>query len=248
MNKTLWLFGGLLCAVPVIGQNQAIDPRTAAGCGPASAEFRVKVNKAKHEVVHPDAGKGQVYVIVQETPHPGETLYIGNITTRVGVDGTWVGANYGESYLTFQLEPGEHHICSDWQSGQKSRQKLSSAADLLVEAGSTYYFVVDLCTGAPINGTSGSTFPSPDLKLKPVEGSQGMLLVSKTGQSNWELKKGGQSAAGTGRTREDTFAAKAPNAARYFSGRRLGFPSRPQTTCVVEPVASKQSSESRRSS
>ena len=230
MNKTLCLLGAMLCAVPVVGQNQPTDPRTAAGCGPASTQFRVKVDKAKHEIVRPEPGKALVYVIVQETPHPGEALYIGNITTRVGIDGTWVGANYGESYLTFQVEPGEHHVCADWQTVQKSKQKLSSAGDLIVEVGKTYYFVLELWSGAPINGTNGSVFPPPDLKLKPVEGSQGMLLVSKTGQSNWELKKGSQSAAATGLGREGTFAASAPNAPRYFSGRLLGLPSRPQVT------------------
>jgi hypothetical protein len=229
MNRTPWLLGGMLFACPVFGQNQPTDPRTAAGCGPARTQFRVKVDKAKHEIVRPESGKALVYVIVQERPHPGEVTYIGNITTRVGVDGTWMGANYGESYLTFHLEAGEHRVCTDWQSTQKSKQKLSSAADLVAEAGKTYYFLLELVTGVSLDSTKGSVFPSPELKLKAVDASEGMLLVSKTGQSNWELKKGAQSAAGTGLGREDTFA-KAPKAARYFPGRLLGLPSRPQMT------------------
>jgi hypothetical protein len=190
MNKPLWLLAGMLCAVPVLGQNQPTDPRMAAGCGPVVTQFRVKVDKAKHEIVQPEAGKSLVYVIVQERPHPGEALYIGNITTRVGADGKWVGANYGESYVSFVLEPGEHRLCSDWQSAMKSKQKLADAADLTAQAGRTYYFLLELVSGAPINGTNGSgVFPSPELKLKAVDESAGMLLVSKTGQSRWEVKK-----------------------------------------------------------
>src|SRR5689334_20662615 len=106
----------------------------AAGCGPAATRFDVRVDKTKHGIAQPDAGKSLVYVIVQEKPHPEEALYIGNITTRVGADGKWVCANYGESHVSFALEPGEHRICSDWQSRVKSRQKLSGAADLTVES------------------------------------------------------------------------------------------------------------------
>jgi hypothetical protein len=248
MNKPLWLLTTILWAVPAFGQNQPTDLRMAAGCGPASAQFSVKVNKSKHEIVQPEAGKSLVYVIVQEIPHPGQALYIGNITTRVGADGTWVGANYGESYISFQLEPGEHRICADWQSSRKSLQKLSSASDLTAEVGKTYYFVLELRTGVPMNGREDSVFPAANLKLKAVDGSEGMLLVSRTGQSNWELKKGAQSAAVTGLGREEPCADSALKAERYFPGRLLGLPSRPQMTCVVAPVAKSVSSESRRSS
>ena len=187
MRKLLLLF--LVSAIPAVGQSSTIDPRIAAGCGPAAMRFDVKVDKRKHEIMQPEAGKSLVYVIVQEKPHPGEALYIGNITTRVGADGKWVGANYGESHVSFALGPGEHRICSDWQSRVKSRQKLSGAADLTVEPGRTYYFLLELVSGAPINGTKGSVFPEPELKLRAVDRSEGMLLVSKAGQSTWKAKK-----------------------------------------------------------
>ena len=174
--------------VPAFGQSPTTDLRMAAGCGPTKERFEVKVNKAKHEITQPEPGKSLVYVIVQERPHPGEALYIGNITTRVGADGKWLGANYGESHVSFALEPGEHRICSDWQSRVKSRQKLSGAADLTVEPGKIYYFLLELVSGAPINGTNGSVFPEPELKLKAVDRSEGMLLVSKAGQSTWKAK------------------------------------------------------------
>jgi hypothetical protein len=190
MNKPLWLLAGMFWAVPIFGQSQTADPRMAAGCGPMDTQFRVKVDKRKHEVAQPQAGMSLVYVIVQERPHPGEATYIGNITTRVGADGKWVAANYGESYVSFVVEPGGHRVCTDWQSVAKSRQKLGDAADLTTEAGKTYYFVLDLTSGAPLNDTThGSIFPSPDIKLRAVDESAGRMLLSRTGQSRWEMKK-----------------------------------------------------------
>lgn len=180
------MFGVLVWALPAFGQNQPMDLRTAAGCGPMQEQFSAKVDKTQHNVAEPEAGKALVYVIVQERPSPGNAMYIGNITTRVGVDGKWVGANYGESYISFSVQPGEHRVCSDWQSVMKSRQKLSGAADLVAEAGKTYFFRVELWTGVPPSGDR--EFHEEEVKLKAADASEGMLLVSKTGQSAWKKK------------------------------------------------------------
>ena len=69
---------------------------------------------------------------------------IGTVTTRVGLDGNWVGANHGQSYISFAAEPGEHRVCADWQSSLKGLQKPSGAANLTVEAGKTYYYRSDV--------------------------------------------------------------------------------------------------------
>ena len=71
-------------------------------------------------------------------------MQIGDVTTRVGLDGTWVGANHGRSYVSFAVEPGQHRVCTDWQSSFKAVQKLSGAADLTAEAGKTYYYRMEV--------------------------------------------------------------------------------------------------------
>jgi len=60
---------------------------------------------------------------------------------RVGVDGHWVGANNGKSYFFFPIDPGEHNICSEWQSGtfKKSSERVGEAIHLTVEPGKAYY-------------------------------------------------------------------------------------------------------------
>ncbi len=171
----------LVFAAPVIAQDRSADLRAAAGCGPAGTEFSVKVDKNQHFVAQPELGKALVYVIALENPE--DSYSIGDITTRVGLDGTWVGANYGESYLSFPLTPGQHHVCVDWQSSLASRQQLSGAAELTAEAGKTYYFRTWIL---PSRLTGG---PREGLQLKQVDSAEGLLLLSKAGQSAWKEKK-----------------------------------------------------------
>ena len=67
-------------------------------------------------------------------------LHIGGVTTRWGLDGTWVGANYRKSYFFFYVDPGDHRICTSRQSGFKSQTKISAALSFTAEAGKAYYF------------------------------------------------------------------------------------------------------------
>jgi hypothetical protein len=176
MRIMLLLF---VCAAPLMAQGSA-DLRTAAGCGPAATQFSVKVDNNQHVVKQPEPGKALVYVIAEENSQ--DSYNIGDITTRVGLDGNWIGANYGESYLSFSVAPGEHHVCVDWQSSLASRQQLSGAAELMAEAGKTYFFrTLILPTGI----TGG---PRERLWFEQVDSAEGMLLLSKAGQSTWKVR------------------------------------------------------------
>lgn len=171
----------LVCATPAMAQDRSADLRAAAGCGPAATEFSVKVDKNQHVATPPAPGKALVYVIAQESPD--DSYNIGDITTRVGLDGAWAGANYGQSYLSFSLAPGEHHVCVDWQSSIASRKQLSGAVELTAEAGKTYY----LQTSILPSGLAGGS--RERLWLKQVDSAEGLLLLSKAGQSAWKEKK-----------------------------------------------------------
>jgi hypothetical protein len=173
-----FIFFALLMAVPVFGQDQATDLRTAAGCGPRKTQFSVKTDRTLHAVRQPEPAKALVYVIEQGQPEGGEA----KVTVRVGLNGNWMGANYGESYLSFAVAPGEHHVCVDWQSILKSRQKLSAAAELTAEAGKTYYFRAEVVL------TQATESHDERLSIKAVDAPEGMLLVSKSAQSVWKMK------------------------------------------------------------
>ena len=134
MNKRwpVLCLAGFLGALPVLAQDDAATARTEAGCGPSGGMFDVKTTDSKHPVGKPEEGKALVYFFVD---------FIGAPTMRVGVDGSWVGANQGKSYFFFQVAPGEHNVCAEWQSGtfKKTSERVGEAMHLTAEAGKTYY-------------------------------------------------------------------------------------------------------------
>src|SRR5580704_12891429 len=81
-----------------------------------------------------------------------------------------------------RVAPGEHHVCVDWQSSLKSRQKLSGAAELTAEAGKTYYFRAEVVL------TQATESHDERLSIKAVDAPEGMLLVSKSSLSAWKTK------------------------------------------------------------
>ena len=122
-----------LGALPVLAQDDAAAAaRTAAGCGPSAEMFNVQTTDLKHPVGQTEQGKALVYFFVDFVTAP---------TMRVGVDGKWVGANNGKSYFFFQVDPGEHNVCTEWQSGtfKKTSERVGEAMQLMAEAGKTYY-------------------------------------------------------------------------------------------------------------
>jgi hypothetical protein len=121
-----------LGALPVLAQNDAAAARTAAGCGPSAGMFNVQTTDLKHPVGQTEPGKALVYFFVDFVTAP---------TMRVGLDGNWVGANEGKSYFFFPVDPGEHNVCAEWQSGtfKKSSERIGEAMHLTAEAGKTYY-------------------------------------------------------------------------------------------------------------
>lgn len=170
----------LLLAAPAFAQTQdsAAAARSAAGCGPEAVEFDVKVDKAQHSLAQPVTGKAAVVVLEQEKYDPG--FKIGAVTTRVGIDGAWVGANHGSSFLTFQVGPGEHRICAQWQSSLKRISKLASAATLVAEAGQTYFFETRV---------DERTHDHPAVRIEPLDPAEAQLLLASAGQSDSHPKK-----------------------------------------------------------
>ena len=169
MRKIMLLL--LVCAAPVYGQNTTMDFRTGAGCGPQKTQYDVTLDAPDKGVIAASPGKARVYVIeVQGTNNTG-------VTTRVGVDGNWVAANTGKGYISFEVDPGNHNICADWQSSLKVRQQDGAAMTIRAEAGRTYYFVVGILVQAL------------DFNLTEVDEAEGQWLLSISQKSAWTQKK-----------------------------------------------------------
>ena len=173
------LLVALLFASPALAQDQAADARAAAGCGPENIQFDVKVDKKQHPAPQPEAGKALVYVFEEER-WDGDKTNIGAVTTRVGLDGAWVGANHGQSYFTVAVDPGDHRVCSAWQSVLKRYSKLGSAASFTAKPGKVFYFRVIV---------DERTEHQPSIRLEPVDPAEALMLIASSGLSTSQPKK-----------------------------------------------------------
>ncbi len=102
------------------------------------------------------------------------------VVTRIGVDGKWLGANCGNSYLSAVVPAGEHHLCADWQSkvvlSSLPRPALNG---FTAEAGKTYYF---RARAVYIKGLIS-------LDLDPVNPDEGQSLIASVPASISTPKK-----------------------------------------------------------
>jgi hypothetical protein len=173
----------LLLASPLIAQasfaqDDAAKARMGAGCGPDKVKFDAKTTKKSHPVGQPEAGKVLVYVFGDTDIDNGSN--IGTITTRVGIDGNWVGANKFKSYFFFAAEPGEHRLCTSAQSFAAGRNPYSAATTFAADPGRVYYFR----TKTPAHVNAGRL-----VELVPVDPAEAQLLIAASAFSTSQVKK-----------------------------------------------------------
>ncbi|HLY97922.1 MAG TPA: DUF2846 domain-containing protein [Candidatus Angelobacter sp.] len=160
----------------VFAKDQAQDATAAtfaaAGCGPSEVQFDVRTDKKQHPLPQPEPGKAMVYVYEDDSA----AFCGGGCTARVGVDGAWVGANQGRSYFFFSVTPGDHRVCSAWQSSQKVLSQTGAALALTAEAGKVYYI------RATLNN-------KPGFKLKLIDGLNGPMQILPLAYSTLQPKQ-----------------------------------------------------------
>ena len=131
----------VLSSFSVLGQESPEVQKAIAACGPSG--MQIKVSRSGSASIPIVSGKGAtVYLIgrsfVERLSGP---------TIRVGVDGKWVGAVKGSSWMAIALAPGVHHFCA-WQRGtDPSHAALNS---FQIGLGEIRYFVIN-----PENFTKG---------------------------------------------------------------------------------------------
>lgn len=157
-----------MLSIPAFSQDQLTLPG-APGCGDSNAKFAVSTDAGQHFAL-PEAGKALVYVIEDDSnfgsfPKP---------TTRAGLDGEWVGATHGNSYLYFSVDPGVHHLCASWQTSVVlGKGHMTAAAHFTAEAGGVYYFKVKN-TFLSLERSSVT-----DVTLSPLDSDEGQVLASQ---------------------------------------------------------------------
>ncbi len=161
-----WVIPVLVGTVVIASQAQDLRKTAAAtaACGPQETTFDVD---ALHTpaTAPTDPGKALLYIIEQESSTPGICFgRCGGLTLKLGLDGRWIGALNGSSYTVLAVEPGEHHLCVNWQSRSKKASEKVALQGFTAEAGKTYYFIThDVVTspeaGSMANFTVESTNP-----------------------------------------------------------------------------------------
>jgi hypothetical protein len=104
-------------------------------------------------------------------------------TTRFGIDGAWVGATHANSYFYVSVDPGEHHLCANWQSGVVAfaSTRPTAAVHFMAKAGKIYCFVArDRFT---------TEHPPAEVVLERVDTDEGKLLMNSFALSSSHPKK-----------------------------------------------------------
>jgi len=155
----------ILFTMSAFAQDPAAVSAAQAACGPKGVNFDVKDDNSQHTAGQPEAGKALVYVI-QDI---GSVNCIGGcITTKIALDGAWIGANHHNSYFSFAVDPGERHLCANWQSHFARLSQVVGLAHFTAEAGKVYYF------RTRVLGAAATNF----FDFEPIDSDQGRLFVA----------------------------------------------------------------------
>jgi hypothetical protein len=165
-----------LFTLSAFAQDSPAIAAAEAACGPKGVNFDVKDDDSQHAVAQPEAGKALVYVI-QDIGSPN--CIGGCITTKIALDGVWVGANHHNSYFSFAVEPGERHLCANWQSHFGRLSRVVGLAHFTAEAGKTYFFRTRAI------GYGGPTF----FDIEPIDTDQAKLFIASIPMSVSHPKK-----------------------------------------------------------
>lgn len=153
------------------GQN-----RLASACGPQDTYYKVKLDRSQHGPMPPEAGKALVYFIHDDGSGVGGASLV-SPTARYAIDGSWVGANHGESWFAVAVTPGVHHVCTALQSSfLDPRLEL---AHITAEAGKSYYFRTRLVTSKSVEL----------LELQKIDSDEAGYLYSEYPMATATVKK-----------------------------------------------------------
>jgi hypothetical protein len=152
----------------------AVAQTPTAACGPGDVQFKVTLDDKPHAPTLPARAKALAYFIHDA----GSTgLSFAYPTTKLAIDGAWVGAGHGDSWFAVSVDPGEHHLCATLQSSiVEDRVEL---AHFTAEAGKVYYFRTRLVMSQQVEL----------LELERIDDDQGNYLVKTFPMSTWKTHK-----------------------------------------------------------
>jgi len=170
------LFVCLVVAPFAVAQNAPTVKQAESACGSFDVKFNVKTDAKQHPLAPAETGKAQIYVI--EDWDWVDTGRSGRPTIRVGIDGKWMGATQGDSYTFFSADPGEHHLCVNWQTSFRSSRSVA-VYGFEAKPNQAYYFRARF-TNLAIE---------PGMVLEPLNLDEAQLLLARYPHANSTVKK-----------------------------------------------------------
>jgi hypothetical protein len=173
----------LLVSSFAAAQDKAAVNAAKAACGDsketfAATEIKAQPGSTPAALPAPPPGKARIYFV--EAQDIFGVCIDCHITVRAGLDGGWIGATKGNSYLSFDVDPGDHHLCANWQSKLAPPKKKTSLAGFTAESGKTYFFKVHVFGGTPET--------LADFSLEPVNADEAKLLMASSATTQWKKK------------------------------------------------------------
>jgi hypothetical protein len=151
-------------------------------CGDDSVKFDVKTEKNPQPLAGPVEGKARIVLIEDENAKLDSLHYA---LVRYGMDGAWVGATYGDSYFTLDVQPGVHHLCADVQASAMWLGEFKRAvgmATFTAEPGKVYYFSSSMI----VTYNGGRSF---DFGFSAIDEDDGKYRVKAGKLATWQTKK-----------------------------------------------------------
>jgi hypothetical protein len=168
-NAAIVVIGLTLWVLPITAQTTSPQAQSPlAACGDSRTMFEVSRGEVKDRLDPPEPGKATLFVI--EFYGLGDTGRVSRPLLKIGLDGQWIGAIQGITYVSASITPGEHHLCSIWQSHGDPWHN-ASLYNFHAEAGKRYYFRAQI---------DDKVYYAD---LQPVSDDEGRLLVSQAARS-----------------------------------------------------------------
>ena len=124
-----------ICSLLIAAVAQAQSTSVASACGKPTIKFDVRTSPIISPGLEPD--KAVVFIIERDLT----TRTFVTPSTRLGMDGEWLGATSGDSYSFFVVTPGIHHLCADTKFGGVGGEG-QAFLHFNAKPGATYFFEV----------------------------------------------------------------------------------------------------------
>ncbi|MHB1701101.1 MAG: hypothetical protein ACYCSN_13405 [Acidobacteriaceae bacterium] len=146
------------------GQASALLGRA---CGPNGTKFAAHTGSPQSAPSEPLKSKARIVLFMETYSISSGCRY----PVRVGMDGNWIGATCLRTYISADIDPGNHHLCADLQ--QKRSAKYTALYSFAAEAGKVYYFRAQMIDDPNFN--LSDIIP---MHLDPINEDEGLLLLS----------------------------------------------------------------------